>query len=198
MKYYNLLFFLLLTTIVTAQTKLTKAQVDSLPPTVKNQFIKVFRKSSNYQDYKVIKRSSFLKLQKNVLDSVHKIKKDVLLKQETINKQQAEITVLNEKITTLNGNLSASINKENAISLLGISMNKTSYNALLWSVIVGLLVGLLWFIYKFKNSNVLTRTAENNLKEIEEEFEQHRKKSIEKEQKLRRKLQDEINKQRGV
>lgn len=198
MKYYNLLFFLLLTTIVTAQTKLTKAQVDSLPPTVKNQFIKVFRKSSNYQDYKVIKRSSFLKLQKNVLDSVHKIKKDVLLKQETINKQQAEITALNEKITTLNGNLSASINKENAISLLGISMNKTSYNALLWSVIVGLLVGLLWFIYKFKNSNVLTRTAENNLKEIEEEFEQHRKKSIEKEQKLRRKLQDEINKQRGV
>ncbi|WP_407267387.1 hypothetical protein R8G64_12630 [Tenacibaculum maritimum] len=44
----------------------------------------------------------------------------------------------------------------------------------------------------------MTKEAKNNLAEIEQEFEEHRKKSLEKEQKIRRQLQDEINKQRGV
>ena len=53
-------------------------------------------------------------------------------------------------------------------------------------------------MYKFYNSNTVTKEAQNNLTDVEQEFELHRKKSLEKEQKLRRKLQDEINKQRNA
>ena len=77
-------------------------------------------------------------------------------------------------------------------------MTKNSYNLLLWSIITVLAITTVFFILRFKNSNSLTKAAKTNLAEIEEEFELHRKKSLEKEQKLRRQLQDEINKQRGV
>jgi len=50
---------------------------------------------------------------------------------------------------------------------------------------------------KFKNNIYLTKKAEKNLKDVEIEYEQHRKKTLDREQKLRRTLQDEINKQRN-
>jgi hypothetical protein len=44
---------------------------------------------------------------------------------------------------------------------------------------------------------VLTKEAKANLQEAEEELTLFRKKSLEREQKLRRQLQDEINKNRN-
>jgi hypothetical protein len=58
-------------------------------------------------------------------------------------------------------------------------------------------MGMLFFMYKFSNSNLLTKEAKHNLAEVEQELSQFRKKTLEKEQKLRRQLQDEINKQRN-
>ena len=84
------------------------------------------------------------------------------------------------------------------MSLFGIQMSKTSYNILMWSIIAGLLTFLLVFIYKFKNSNSITKSAKIALAEVETEFEEHRRVALEREQKVRRQLQDEINKQKGV
>ena len=60
-----------------------------------------------------------------------------------------------------------------------------------------MLLGLSYFIFKFLRSNVLTKEAKNNLIDVEQEFEQHRKNTLQREQKLRRQLQDEINKHRN-
>jgi len=68
----------------------------------------------------------------------------------------------------------------------------------MWLIIIALLVLLILFIYKFKSSNSVTKIARNNLADIEEEFEEHRRNALEREQKVRRQLQDEINKQKGA
>jgi len=52
----------------------------------------------------------------------------------------------------------------------------------------------LFFIYRFKNSNFLTQQAKSALTDVEAEFEQHRRRSLEREQKISRELQDVINK----
>ncbi len=65
-------------------------------------------------------------------------------------------------------------------------------------IIFGLLVFLILFVYKFKNSNALTQSAKAALADVEEEFEQHRRRALEREQKISRKLQDEINKKKGA
>ena len=189
-------FFLL--GISFAQEPIKQQNTEKFPNTIKGQFEKIYKKSGNYQIYKVIKKEDFLKLQKYVLDSISLIEKQTIAKQQTINSQQKNITSLEKNISKLNEDLSSSKGKENSISLFGLQLNKTSYNTLLWGIITILLVSLLFFIFKFKNSNSLTKEAKKALLDVEQDFELYRKKTIEKEQKLRRQLQDEINKQRGV
>ena len=64
----------------------------------------------------------------------------------------------------------------------------------MWSIIIALLVFLLVFIYKFKKSNVVTKMTKRALVDLENEYEEHRRVALEREQKVRRQLQDEINK----
>lgn len=198
MKIINLLLFTFFCTTIFAQTKLTKKQLDELPNTIENQFIKTYGKASNWQQYKMITRPDFQTLQKNILDSVASLKSTLKEKQLKINEQDKNSVTLNEKIATLTSDLNEAITKEDKISFIGIGMTKKSYNLVLWSIISLLFLTMLFFIFKFKSSNAITKQAKSNLAEIEQEFELHRKKSLEKEQKLRRQLQDEINKQRGV
>ena len=82
------------------------------------------------------------------------------------------------------------------MSLFSLQMIKISYNMLIWYIIGALLDLLIFFVYKFNNSNVVTKEAKLALAEMEEEFEEHRKVALEREQKVRRQLQDEINKQK--
>ena len=165
--------------------------------TINNQFEKIYRISSSYQTYKVISKERFQKLKQNVLDSIKSSKRTItekenlLLAEKNITK---EAKVLYDKTKK---ELDTSLKKENSISIFGLYLNKSTYNLILWSIIVILIVGLFYFIFKFSRSNTLTKEAQNNLIEVEYEFETHRKKSLEREQKLRRQLQDEINKQRN-
>jgi len=193
MKFFKIAFIFIFTQSIIAQENLPEQ-----PNTVENQFNELYKKSNNYEIYKVIKKNEYLRLQKSILDSIKVIKTDAASKQVKINEQQKSITELQTKIDTLNTDLATSIGKEDAISFIGIPLDKATYNTIVWGIIFSLLAGLAFFIYRFNNSNVVTKETKSLLADTEEEFEQYKRKSIEKEQKLRRQLQDEINKQRGV
>ncbi len=194
MKILNIIFVFIFSASIFSQTKLTKEQLNLLPNTIENQFVKTYHKAGSWQDYKMIKRGIFKSLQKNTLDSLSLIKKEIITKQKTINKQNNSITSLNEEVKRLNQELTDSLKNVNSISFFGILLEKSTYSTLVWSIILVLLILLSVFIYKFKNSHILTKNAKNNLLEVEEEFEEYRKKTLEKEQKLRRQLHDALNK----
>ncbi|OSY87508.1 hypothetical protein WH52_11635 [Tenacibaculum holothuriorum] len=179
-------------------TSINAQEVTQLPNTVENQFKELYKKSNNYQIYKVVKKNEFLTLQKNVTDSISVLKKDIVTKQKHIDTHLNSIKSLQAKISTLNTDLTTSIEKEDAISFVGIPLQKGTYNTIMWSAILGLFAALAFFIYKFNNSNSVTKETKDALVDVENEFEAHKKKALEREQKLRRQLQDEINKQRGV
>ena len=67
---------------------------------------------------------------------------------------------------------------------------------ILWSIIAVLLGLLLIYIFRFNRSNSVTLSTNGKFDELEIEYENHRQRSLEREQQLRRKLQDEINKQK--
>lgn len=198
MNLFKLLFVLLFSTSIIAQTSLSKKNLDSLPNTISNQFSTIFQKGNSWHEYKMIKKTEFVSFRKNVLDSISIIKNDIVVKQKLIKKQENTITSLKDTISLINKDLNIALGKENNISLLGAQVKKTLYNTILFSIIIALLIALLFFIFKFKNSSTITSEARKNLIDTEKELEDYRKKAIEKEQKLRRQLQDEINKQRGV
>ena len=196
MKFKTLLFFVLLTSFsfFAQQTTPDTPQEDT---SLKGQFDKIYRISTTYQVYKVIDKEKFLKLKKNVLDSLQDAKELILEKENLLQTERENIKKTKAILAKTQADLEASNLKENSISLFGIQLSKITYNLVLWSIIVISLLALFYFIYKFSRSNVLTKQAQNNLIDVEQEFEVHRKKSIEREQKLRRQLQDEINKHRN-
>jgi len=114
-----------------------------------------------------------------------------------VNTQQEEITTLKTDLTKTQETLEATRKEKDSMQLFGTQMSKVGYNTLLWSLIAGLLGFLLLFIFKFKNSNLITKTARQELSELEVEFKEHRKTALEREQRINRQLQDHINKGRG-
>jgi hypothetical protein len=167
-------------------------------PSLKGQFDKIYRTSTKYQTYKVISIDKFNTLKSNVLDSIQKANKTILDKEKQLAEELIKIEELNKKLDKTEADLKIALTKENSILLFGAELPKVTYNLILWSIILVLGILLTLFIVRFSRSNVLTKKAQESLIEVEEEFEMHRKKSLEREQKLRRKLQDEINKQRNI
>ena len=107
---------------------------------------------------------------------------------------EKDIKSLNEKLSETTNNLSSVTEEKDSMSILGILIAKATYNVILWTLIAALLLFLLFFIYKFRNSNILTQEAKTNLSELEVEYEEHRRRALEREQKISRQYQDEINK----
>jgi len=180
--------------------ELEQSQEDT---SINGQFDKIYRTSTTYKPagtnkkYKVINLLNYQQLKANVLDSLKKLEKEISKQENLLNSEREQTQKTNQLLAKTQSDLLASNKKENSISLFGIQLSKMNYNLLLWSIIIITLLLLFYFIFKFFRSNSLTKEAQNNLLDVEQEFEQHRKKSLEREQKLRRELQDEINKSRS-
>jgi hypothetical protein len=165
---------------------------------IENQFINVVDKSNNYEDFKVIKEAKIDVLRKNVMDSIKALDTKINRSQAEIEKQKSEIQLLIQNLNTTKSDLEASIKKEDGIEFLGIVTKKTTYNTMLWSIIIGLIAILGFIFYKYKSSHDITKETKLKLTEVEASFDAHRKKTLLNEQVLRRKLQDEINKNRTI
>lgn len=166
--------------------------------TIDSQFEYVYKKSGNYRAdgkrYEVVRIISLDKLRKNVVDSLEAQYKNAASLQATIDGHESTITSLNKKLEDTTNNLSSVTEEKDSMSFLGILVSKITYNTILWSIIAGLLGLMLFFMYKFRRSNILTSEAKSNLSELETEYEDHRRRALEREQKISRQLQDEINK----
>ena len=189
---------------LTAQTQQadTEEQYSLNSGTIDSQFEYVFRKSGNFkgtngQPYEAVKQAWLLKLKANVLDSLKTTYKDLANSEATVANQVKEINDLKAKLGNTQTTLDQTNEEKNNMALLGMQTSKTNYNVIMWSIIAALTAFLLFFIYKFKNSNSLTKEAKHKLEEVETEFEEHRRNALEREQKVRRQLQDEINKNKA-
>jgi len=187
----------LFTAILFISISFAQKPKDTRDISIKEGFDKLYRVSTNYKGYKVINKENFLDLKQQVLDSLKAsqnllVEKNNLLTASNLDTKKNEDLLILTKLT-----LETSLKKENSISLFGIQLSKFIYNLLLWALISILLVLVIYLSFKFQKNNFLTKKATQNLKNVEHEYEQYRKKALEREQKLRRTLQDEINKQRN-
>lgn len=163
---------------------------------VQNQFDYLINKSYQYKDYKNVKTIWLQKLKSNVADSLSVSKIEISNNYSLINSQKSKIDSLNTILNSSESKIN-SLNVEiQNISLFGIQFKKSVFKSILFLIIIILTVLLIFFITKFKRGNSITIQTKLALKEVEEEFEEHRKISLEREQKVRRQLQDELNKQK--
>ena len=187
----------LFTAILFISISFAQKTKDTGETSIVGEFDRLYRVSTNYKEYKVINKEKFLDLKQQVLDS-SKASQNLLIEKNNLLKAAKLDNKKNQDLLTLTKlTLETALKKENSISLFGIQLSKFIYNLLLWTLILLLLVLVIYLSFKFQKNNFLTKRAEQNLKNVEYEYEQYRKKALEREQKLRRTLQDEINKQRN-
>lgn len=200
MHFKNHLFFTLLLSIVFISFSYAQEDItaeDALnSENIENQFDVVIKKSGRYQEYKVVKQVWLNKLKSNTIDTINNLESTLKERASKITEQKATIDQLQQSLTKTNEDLTAVTNEKDSMTFFGVSVSKASYRTIMW-VIIGVLILLLaFFIFKFKNSNAVTVQSKKALADLEHEFEDHRRRALEREQKVMRKLQDEINKQK--
>lgn len=165
---------------------------------IKGNFDLIYNTSSTYKEYKIVRKSRLNNLRNKVSDSVKQLNNDLNLKGQRINKLEQDLNNINKVLLKNIAEKTSAIRLQNSIFFFGIELKKSSYKFMVWMIFI-LLVGVLsYFIFKYKNSFLTILEAKENLLQAEEELVMFKKKSIESDQKLRRQLQDEINKQRGI
>jgi len=166
--------------------------------TIESQFEFLYRKSGNYnaegRRYEVVRKVQLDKLRGNILDSLSEARSKVAELNATITRHEGTIEDLNGKLENTTAQLTEVTEEKDSMSLFGMQVSKITYNLILWTIIIVLALFLLLFIYKFRRSNVLTQEAKVKLGDLEAEYEEHRRKALEREQRISRQLQDEINK----
>lgn len=188
----NLATILLIVIAFTA-TANTHPSIEANDQNLKQRYDLLKAKTESYNDYKVIKESLLDAFWKLTLDSVHKTKADLREAKENIKSKEAEIAKLNLNITKKDEALAGILHDGTHITFLGIDFGKTFFITLTTVVTLSLiaLCGLLF--WRFRAEFVASRENKDLFEQLNKEFEDYKRKSLDKQIKLSRELQTERN-----
>lgn len=182
----------------TSSVKKKEVKISLDKGTIKSQFDYMIKRSNNWQDYEVIKIPVIRKFGANVQDSLSSFRTKLNDSKTLVSEQNSEIAKLKNDMKKLQSELDATVKSKDSMKLIGIELPKGTYNTIMWIIIlVSLLFAGICFML-FKRSNSVTVETKNTLEEVREEFDTHRKNALVREQKLARKLQDEVIKNKNL
>ncbi len=188
------MIFLFVITLSFAQDSIQNDGQASMNGTLDKQFDYVVQKSNNFQEYKVVKKDFLTILKRNSLDSVNRFKTELADLKTEFASHSATVQQLKDTLKTTQTELDKLKIAQDNVSFLGAPISKTNYNLIMWGIVSVLLLILVVFLFQFKGAKSTANDAKNNLEKLEEDYEDYKRKALEKEQKLGRQLQDEINK----
>jgi flagellar motility protein MotE (MotC chaperone) len=162
--------------------------------TLAGQYKEMLSKSSHFQDHRMVRSTRLANFYKNFTDSLNKEKRDNLTLRNELASQNQQIAILKDSLVQKDTALSNAQQETNSISLLGINLSKGSYNLIMWGLVFILAIAFAVVLF---NSSSHRREARHRIErydEIAEEYKNFKTRANEKEKKLARQLQDEINK----
>lgn len=188
----KLLFFGILSVALTGNS-LAQDTNSGLNP-VEEEFTNLIEKSNDYQGYKVIDYNELVALKNKTGQYFSTLNEDIITQKNTIDQQQDQINQLKQDLEATRQELEKVNADKDAITFLGMPFSKGGYMAFMWGIVALLILALLFFIFRYRQSHSHTVEARNKLQSTEKEFDLYREKALEKEQRLGRLLQDERNK----
>jgi hypothetical protein len=150
-------------------------------------------KSQNYKEYKVIKESVLDSFWKIVRDSVASKEAALAAKDQNIQQLKGSLTETQASLKQKEESMAEVVHDSTHIQVLGIAFSKSFFITLV-AVVIGLLVLLLVFItgrLKLVHSSMKERA--DAFTTLSNEFEEYKRKAMEKQTKLSRELQTERN-----
>ena len=115
--------------------------------TIESQFEFLYRKSGNYnaegRRYEVVRKLQLDKLRDNILDSLSGARSKVAELNATITRHEGTIEDLNGKLENTTAQLTEVTEEKDSMSFFGIQVSKITYNLILWTIIIVLMLFLL-------------------------------------------------------
>ena len=162
-----------------------------------SQFDYLLKTSTSYNNYKIVLKDTYLRIQKNVQDSVFNYKDQSVLLKNEVKELETSNALLQERAARLQKDLDITKAEKDSITIMGMPLQKNLYNLILIASLLVMFSATLFFIYKYRNSNRLTLDANKSLSETQLEFSSFQKNALKRQQELNRKLQDEILKKKN-
>ena len=169
-----------------------------LKGSLKEQMDYMQDKTRIYEEYRAIREDMFQKIKGNALDSLKAAKTEINGLINNAREQNLTIDSLNASIETVQANLDQMTKTKNSIRVLGIEVNKTAYNAVMWILIATLAGFLAIGFLAYKRNYSATVHTKKEIEELKREFEAYRKASREAREKMSMAHFNELKKLRGA
>lgn len=181
-------------TVSTAKTW-QRDTVKNTDPSLNGQYrFMLSRTRTSADGYKMVAGYRLDQLWKSVNDTLRKEKAEKKSIQQKLTEQEKTVNYLKTEISGKDASLAENTNRVNEIRFLGIPFEKGTYNIIVWSIIGVLAIALIIVIARSGKSISEARHRTQLYNEVAEEYQAFKAKSVEKERKLARELQDERNK----
>ena len=169
-KIKNVLLFSVFALTVSMAAGQTKMPDELTTATIDGQIKYVEDHTRIYDNFRAIREDIYQKLNKNILDSIAAEKGNIAELKNLTATLNGRTDSLNQLLASTRTQLDQVTTTKNKISVLGLEINKTAYNTIMWILVGGLLLlGAIGFLIFKRNLVVLLRT-EKDLKELKEEF----------------------------
>lgn len=176
-------------------TYIKRDTVKNTDPSLNGQYkFMLSRTRTSADGYKMVAGYRLDQLWKNVNDTLRKERAEKKNFQQKLTEQEKTISYLKTEISGKEASLTENNDKINEIRFLGIAFEKGTYNIIVWSVIGILAIALIIVIARSSKSITEAKHRTQLYNEVAEEYQAYKSKSVEKERKLARELQDERNK----
>ena len=186
-----LLIYVMIASVSNAQPASDALKNDN--QTLRERYLLMKTKSQNYQDYKVIKENLLDAWWKIVLDSVQAKQNSIRSANANIAKLQAELAQNKQTLTEKEASMQDIVHASTHIRVLGIEFDKGFFAALVGSLILILALAIAVIMYTLKLSRNTLKEKADLAEEISRDFEEYKRKAMEKQTKLSRELQNERN-----
>ena len=137
-----------------------------------------------YNNFRAIRDDIFLKLRRNVKDTLNASRLEVAEAKSKLTERDFEIETLNTDLARTKNEKDEAIGNRDSLSFLGIQMSKGLYNVIMWFIVLGLAALGAIMVMLFRRSHQVTKEVKEELKTTQDEFGQYRKSSREKYEKL--------------
>jgi len=161
-------------TLASGQTKMPEELTTA---TISGQIEYVEDHTRIYDNFRAIREDIYQKLNKNIIDSISAEKNRVAeLKSSTAN-LNSRTDSLNALLSSTRRQLDEVTDTKNKIRVLGLEINKTAYNTIMWILVGGLILLMAIGFLIFKRNLVVLLRTEKDLKELKDEFAAYRQSS---------------------
>ena len=162
--------------------------------TVEKQYSTFKENLKFYGGYYLLTEGQINEFQKSLSDSIDKHQKVIEQNSIEINTLQKDLKTVQANLASTKKELDITYTKVDSFESIWGQTSKGSFSGIMYTTTVILLIIIGFVVFIFYRSNNITVSTTKQLADVEAEFEEHRKKSLEKEMKLNRELQTERNK----